>query len=95
MTEGMGDADIIFALAATTAIAGLLVAFQAYRGYRRHASRPMLYLASGITLLTVVPAGVNSLHLIVPSTTDAGVLLAIVAVHLVGVVAILYALTKA
>lgn len=33
----------------------LLVVFQAIRGYRRNGSRPMLFLALGIVLLTIVP----------------------------------------
>lgn len=37
------------------AMFGLLIGYQAYRGYRRNRSRPMLYIASGIVLLTVVP----------------------------------------
>lgn len=34
---------------------GLLIVFQAYRGYRRNESRPMLLLAVGFTLLTIAP----------------------------------------
>lgn len=33
-----------------------VVVYQAYRGYRRNGSRPMLFLASGVVLLTIVPA---------------------------------------
>lgn len=36
-------------------VLGLFITFQAYRGYRRNVSRPLLFLALGIALLTVVP----------------------------------------
>jgi hypothetical protein len=34
---------------------GLLIVFQAYRGYRRNNSRRMLYLAAGLGLIIVAP----------------------------------------
>lgn len=40
--------------ATITAIVGAFVAYQGYRGYRRNDSRPMLFLAIGIALLTTV-----------------------------------------
>ncbi|WP_255197344.1 DUF7521 family protein [Halorarius litoreus] len=36
-----------------TVLLGLLIAGQAYRGYRRHASTPMLYLSVGFILISV------------------------------------------
>jgi glycerol uptake facilitator-like aquaporin len=36
-------------------VLSLAIVFQAYRGYRRNESRPMLWLAIGLILLTVVP----------------------------------------
>lgn len=44
-------------LAATllAAALGLIIVFQAYRGYRRNDSRRMLYLAAGLSLVTVAP----------------------------------------
>lgn len=92
---GTGSTGIILVLAATTAAAGLFVAFQAYRGYRRNASRPLLYLAIGIALLTAIPVGMNYLLSEIPGTTDAGILLVITVAHFAGVLAILYALTRA
>lgn len=41
------------------ALLGTLIAVQAYRGYRRNDSRPMLYLAVGLCLLTLVPFLLN------------------------------------
>ena len=37
----------------------LAIVHQAIRGYRRNGSRPMLFLALGIVLLTIVPAVVT------------------------------------
>lgn len=91
---GTGDAGIITVIAAVTAIAGLFVAYQAYRGYRRNGSRPMLYLAVGVALLTAVPVGLNYLLALGSGATDAETLLAITASHLAGVFAILYALMR-
>lgn len=94
-TGGTGAPGVIFVIAATTAVAGLFVAYQAYRGYRRNESRPMLYLAVGISLLTVVPVGLNALLALGTGSTDAEILLAVTASHLAGVLAVLYALTRA
>ena len=88
------DGGWIAVFAATTAFAGVLVATLAYRGYRRNRSGPMLYLALGIALLTAVPVGVNYL-LLATAATDAQILLAVTLSHLAGVVAVLYALTRA
>ncbi|MFH5799848.1 hypothetical protein [Haladaptatus sp. CMAA 1911] len=78
-----------------TGIVGSFVASVAYRGYRRNESRPMLYLALGIVLLTAVPAAVNVLLTASTGATDAEILLSLTVPHLCGVVSILYALTRA
>lgn len=36
-----------------TVLLGLAIAWQAYRGGRRHGSRPMIYLAIGFVLISV------------------------------------------
>ena len=77
------------------AVVGVFVAYQAYRGYQRNESRPMLFLALGIVLLTAVPASINLGLSSLTTATEAEILLAITVVHLGGVVAILYALTRA
>jgi hypothetical protein len=41
------------------ALVGTLIAYQAYRGYRRNDAPSMLYLSIGLGLLTVVPFLVN------------------------------------
>jgi hypothetical protein len=37
------------------ALVGLLIAYQAYRGYRRNDSRPMFFIALGFTLTVGLP----------------------------------------
>ncbi|WP_436343899.1 DUF7521 family protein [Natronorubrum sp. FCH18a] len=86
---------LIFAFAAVVAAAGLFVASLAYRGYRRNESRPMLYLAVGIGFLTAVPAGINYGLSSLTTASDATILLTVTIAHLVGVLAVLYALTRA
>jgi heme/copper-type cytochrome/quinol oxidase subunit 2 len=86
---------IIFVFAAVTAVVGAFVAYQAYRGYQRNDSRPMLYLAGGIALITIVPFIVTYSIGVLATTTDAQTLLAITIANLAGVIAILYALTRA
>lgn len=41
------------------ALLGTIIAYQAYRGYRRNDAPSMLYLAIGLVLLTLVPFLVN------------------------------------
>ncbi|MEY7847950.1 hypothetical protein AB7C87_01940 [Natrarchaeobius sp. A-rgal3] len=41
------------------ALMGAIIAYQAYRGYRRNDATSMLYLALGLLLLTVCPFVVN------------------------------------
>lgn len=61
------QSDYLLLLSASLIAIGLalFIVFHAYRGYRRNNSRRMLYLASGLCLITVVPMalsiGVNSL----------------------------------
>jgi hypothetical protein len=38
-----------------TALVGLLIAYQAYRGYRRNDSRPMFFIAVGFVLTIGLP----------------------------------------
>lgn len=43
------------AINVVTALVGLAIAYQAYRGYRRNDSRPMLFLAIGFALSVGLP----------------------------------------
>ena len=87
--------ELISVFPAVTAVAGLFVALLAFDGYRRNDSRPMLYLAVGIALLTTVSVGIDFGLTLLTGATDAEILLAITVAHLAGVTAILYALTRA
>lgn len=93
--EALAPETIVFGFVAVIAIIGVFVAYQAYRGYRRNDSRPMLFLAIGILLLTAVPAGANIGLIVLTTATDAEILLVISLAHLAGVGSILYALTRA
>ncbi|WP_435066548.1 DUF7521 family protein [Haloplanus sp. C73] len=46
---------VLFLVVLVTIAMGSFVVYQAYRGYRRHDRRQMLFLAVGIGLITVVP----------------------------------------
>lgn len=89
------EVTLTYIFAVVVAVAGVFVAYQAYRGYRRNESRPMLYLAIAIMLLTVIPVGVDYTLSTLTGANDAIILLVITAAHLAGVAAILYALTRA
>lgn len=94
-TAGSLDGGVIAISAGATAVVGLAVAALALWGYRRNESQPMLYLAVGIIFLTTIPVGVNYTLMSMTTATDAEILLVVTAAHLAGVVAILYALTRA
>lgn len=91
----LDSTGLIVLVAGVTALAGLFVAYQAYNGYRRNGSTPMLFLAIGILFLTAVPVGVDWTLTALTGATDAMILLAITVGHLTGVTSILYALTRA
>jgi hypothetical protein len=81
--------------ALATALLGSFVAYQSYRGYRRNASRPMLFLAVGIALLTVVPFVVKNALVFGGLVGETGGALVSQALGLVGLLAVLYSLTRA
>lgn len=86
------------ALAAGTglavAVAGAVVAYQAYRGYRRNDSRPMAWLAVGVVLLTALPVA-TELVLAATGATAGASALADAAFRVAGLAVVLYALTRA
>jgi len=53
------EALVLLVSGVLTAILGLFIGYQAYRGYRRNSSRPMLFLSSGLVLLTAVSFSVS------------------------------------
>ena len=46
---------LVLLLSLTATALSALITVQAYRGYRRHGSRSMLYLAVGFAFITVLP----------------------------------------
>lgn len=80
---------------ALTAVVGLFVAYQAFRGYRRNDSRPMLFLGLGIFLVTALPFVVTTLLAGPLGTSDAITVLAWTLLEIAGLSSILYALTGA
>lgn len=85
---------IAFLLAISTAILGLYISYQAYRGYQRNRSRPMLFLAVGIVLLTFVPSLAGTVAANLDLAPDASLVLSS-ASQLVGLLAILYGIKYA
>lgn len=75
-----------------TVALGLLIAYKAYQGYRRNRSEPMLFLAGGLVLVTVVPP---LFSLALPNATElAGwqVVLAMSLSQICGLLSIVYSL---
>jgi hypothetical protein len=72
---------------------GLLIAYTAYKGYRRNDSRAMFFIALGFTLSIAVPFFlVIPLLLFDSSSTTAAVTITSQVATLVGLASILYAL---
>lgn len=85
---------VVFVLAMATVVLGLYISYQAYRGYRRNRSRPMLYLAIGIVLLTFVPAVFSTLGANAAAIQEASVTLSFLS-RLAGLCSILYGIKYA
>ncbi|MFC7214784.1 hypothetical protein ACFQO4_11935 [Saliphagus sp. GCM10025334] len=71
---------------------GVFIAYQAYRGYRRNDSRPMLFLALGFVLVLAVPFSLFVLYAAVPGIPQSAVVVASQSSQVTGLLAILYAL---
>lgn len=83
---------VLFVTALATALAGVIVAGLAYRGYRRNASPAMFYLAVGILLITVSPFLTSYGVAIALDLSEAVSLLAILGANILGLLSILYSL---
>ncbi|WP_425606548.1 DUF7521 family protein [Halomontanus rarus] len=73
-------------------IIGVFIAYQAYRGYRRNNSRPMLFIALGFTLVLALPFCIFLLYGILPGIPVTAVIVTSQLSQVSGLVAILYAL---
>jgi hypothetical protein len=85
---------VVLVLALATVVLGLYIAWQAYRGYRRNQSRPMLYLSAGIVLLTFAPAMFSTLGANLTAIAGETVLLSFLS-RLLGLLSILYGIKYA
>jgi hypothetical protein len=74
------------------ALLGLFVAYQAYRGYRRNESRPMLFIALGFVLIVGLPVALTVPFLLVPAIPQAAYQFTIQTAEVGGLVCIIYAL---
>lgn len=90
--EGVEVATMARALTATV---GFFVAYQAYRGYRRNDSRPMLFLGVGIALVTTVSFVVSTLVVAPLGASEGVAVLSWAAINVLGLGAIFYAFTGA
>lgn len=93
MTGVLAVAAVVSGLA--TAIVGTFVAYQGYRGYRRNGSRPMLALAVGVLLLTTVAFAAEQSLTVLGTVGPVYGELAFQTVSIVGILVVLYALTRA
>ncbi|RQG98547.1 DUF7521 family protein [Natrarchaeobius oligotrophus] len=82
----------LFVTALLTAVAGVVVAGYAYRGYQRNDSAVMFYLSIGIALIAVGPVVVSYGLAPLFSWSDAVSLLGVLWVTIAGLVSILYSL---
>lgn len=74
-----------------TMVLGFLIAYQAYRGYRRNHSRPMLYVAIGFVLISFGAVIEGLLFDVVGLTlSDSGTVATIIVA--IGMLSVLYAL---
>lgn len=74
------------------AVLGVFIAYQAYRGYRRNDSRPMLFISLGFILIFAGGVGVLTVFLLVPSIPEAGIQVLNQTVEIAGLLCIIYAL---
>ncbi|MFD1563290.1 hypothetical protein ACFR99_07000 [Haloarchaeobius amylolyticus] len=75
-----------------SALIGLFIAYQAYRGYRRNDSRPMLFIAIGFALTLAVPFLLLLFYVVLPFVSESLAAVLSQTSQLCGLVVILYAL---
>ena len=83
---------VLFATAAATAMVGMFVAFIAYRGYQKHGSLTMRYLAIGIVFITASPFLISYVLTPLVALSDPVALLGILGANIIGLLSILYSL---
>lgn len=75
-------------------ILSLIIIYQAYRGYRRNGSRPLLFLALGVVLLTIAPTVVTivSSAFVSPATFGSVVSPLTGSIRVAGLISIIYSI---
>jgi len=74
------------------AVLGLFIAYQAYRGYRRNESRPMLFMSLGFVLVVGVPVALTVPFLLIPAIPQTAYQFVVQTAEIAGLVCIIYAL---
>jgi len=75
-----------------TGLLGAAITYRAYQGYRRNRSEPMLYLALGLVLVTVVPPVVSLTLATLTALPGWLVVLAMTGSQTLGLLSVLYSL---
>jgi len=91
----VGSVEVPTLARAVTALVGFFVAYQAYRGYRRNDSRPMLFLGVGIAFVTTISFVVSTLVARPLGASEGLAVLSWTLSNVVGLAAIFYAFTGA
>ncbi|WP_115864402.1 DUF7521 family protein [Halorussus litoreus] len=73
-------------------VIGVFIAYQAYRGYKRNESRPMLFIAIGFVLVLAIPFCLFVLYGVLSVLPVAAVVVGSQLSQVSGLLAILYAL---
>lgn len=73
-------------------VVGVFIAYQAYRGYQRNESRPMLFIALGFVLVLAVPFCLFVLYGVLSALPVTAVIVGSQLSQVSGLLAILYAL---
>ena len=71
---------------------GLYIAYQAYRGYRRNDSRPMLFIALGFVIIMGLPVVLFVPAIFLSDLPVVGIQSVVQALEIVGLLCIIYAL---
>jgi hypothetical protein len=94
VVQGTGGLRVLAVLSTflLTSLLGLAIAWKAYTGYAATRSKPMLYLAAGIVLLTAVPALLSTVLTNFTGLPGFLVVLATNGAEILGLLAVAYSL---
>lgn len=93
MLAGLSITELaLVAMEIVVVLLGLSISYIAFRGYRRHGSRPMLFVALGFVLVVGVPAVLTVVWLFLPLLGDIELTVLNRASTITGMASILYGL---